>query len=500
MTTTNKKALAISLYLNYLVHGIGLIILTQNMQALGHFWNVPIATVSYVVSGIGIGRLLAYFTFGYLSDRFGRKFLIYVGILTYLVFFLGMPLVTNITAAYGLAILAGIANSALDSGTYPTFMEMGGKESASNVFIKAFMSLGEFILPLLVTLLEARSWWYGWSFMLAATILVINLGLVTRVTFPERNRTDQQDVVTATQLPKNQRWLATVALSIYGYTTMAIMILFTQWITLFATNELGYSGIVAHGLLSLYSIGSITGVIVIFILLRRQVSETRLLVVANAVSLLALVVMLNTHQEWLTAAAAFIFGFTAAGGMMQVGLNLFLRLYPAHKGLVTGTYFTFGSIATFTVPIFTGWLSKQSIASALGSDILVGIIGLVMVLIVWWALGKQTSLTAARQRINHLDRLIVRLLAKRFDAVTAVNEAKQEAHLPVLDASREERVLERVAHFDPNQRTKPYMQEIYKTVMSASRDYQHDLSNARTDADLSQDGRGALQTSNGKDA
>ena len=76
MTKSTKRTLAICLYLNYLVHGFGLIILAQNMQALGHLWGVPLATVSYVVSGIGIGRLLAYFTFGYLSDRFGRKFLI----------------------------------------------------------------------------------------------------------------------------------------------------------------------------------------------------------------------------------------------------------------------------------------------------------------------------------------------------------------------------------------------------------------------------------------
>ncbi|WP_439709737.1 hypothetical protein [Secundilactobacillus paracollinoides] len=107
MSNSQKRILSICLYLNYLVHGFGLIILTQNMQSLGHFWGVPIATVSYVVSGIGIGRLLAYFVFGYLSDRFGRKFLIYVGVFSYLIFFLGMPFVKNIQLAYLFAIMLG---------------------------------------------------------------------------------------------------------------------------------------------------------------------------------------------------------------------------------------------------------------------------------------------------------------------------------------------------------------------------------------------------------
>ncbi|MFT8909005.1 MAG: hypothetical protein ABF908_09205, partial [Lentilactobacillus diolivorans] len=92
LTKSNKRRLSISLYLNYLVHGIGLIILTQNMQALGKFWNVPIATVSYVISGVGIGRLLAYFLFGYLSDKFGRRRLVYIGIFSYMAFLSGFHL------------------------------------------------------------------------------------------------------------------------------------------------------------------------------------------------------------------------------------------------------------------------------------------------------------------------------------------------------------------------------------------------------------------------
>ena len=59
MTNKMKLHLSLSLYINYIIHGFGLIILAQNMASLGHLWNAPIATVSYVVSGIGIGRLLA---------------------------------------------------------------------------------------------------------------------------------------------------------------------------------------------------------------------------------------------------------------------------------------------------------------------------------------------------------------------------------------------------------------------------------------------------------
>lgn len=400
MTNKMKLHLSLSLYINYIIHGFGLIILAQNMASLGHLWNAPIATVSYVVSGIGIGRLLAYFTFGYLSDRFGRKLLIYIGMGTYLIFFTGIPFAPNIQVAYVLSILAGVANSGLDSGTYPTFMEMGGKESASNVFIKAAMSLGEFVLPLLVTMLEAKSMWFGWSFMLPVALLVINLILVTRVQFPHRNQAHQTGVVREGNISSAKKWIASGALSIYGYSSMAVMILFTQWITMYSTKELGYSSLVAHGLLSLYSLGSISGVVIVFALLRRQVSESLLLIVNNLISLLALIVICMTTVQMVSAVGAFIFGFTAASGMMQVALNMFLRLFPTHKGIVTGTYFMFGSIATFTVPIVTGWLSKTSIALAMQFDILIAILGTIVVIVAAVMLREKHALSTMERVVS----------------------------------------------------------------------------------------------------
>nr|WP_252894970.1 MFS transporter [Liquorilactobacillus satsumensis] len=158
MDTNMKKRLSLSLYLNYFVHGIGLIILAQNMQTLGHLWQSPLATVSYVISGVGIGRLLAYLLLGSLADRYGRKSFVFLGMGSYLLFFVGILLAPpNIQVAYLLAILAGVANSALDSGTYPTFAELGDRSSSANVLLKAFISLGEFVLPLCVALLENQT-------------------------------------------------------------------------------------------------------------------------------------------------------------------------------------------------------------------------------------------------------------------------------------------------------------------------------------------------------
>ncbi|GAY73947.1 MFS transporter [Lentilactobacillus kosonis] len=381
MEPTLRKKLSLILYINYIIHGIGLIILTQNMQSLGKFWHVPIATVSYVISGIGIGKLIAYFLFGYLSDRFGRKRMVMLGMMSYLVFFIGMPFTTNLVMAYGLAILAGVANSAFDAGTYPTFIEMGGNAGASNVFIKAFMSLGEFILPLIVATLETNKLWFGWSFILPCGLLIINLWLMWSVKFPDVSVETISAEQTDNQLHGIRKLISAVALSMYGYTSMAIMILFTQWITVFAQRKLGLSLIMAHGLLSLYSIGSIAGVIATFVILKIGVAEEKVLLCSTLISLLALFSIGTLTNQFLMAVAAGIFGFTAVGGVLQVALNLLLKMFPVHKGIITGLYMTFGSIATFTIPIITGKLANSNIQSVINFDVLIGIVGAILALI-----------------------------------------------------------------------------------------------------------------------
>lgn len=175
--------LSLSLYLNYIAHEFALLIVAQNMTTLSAAWHQPLAVVFYIISGVGVGRLIAYPITGYFSDKLSRKLFVYLGMLCYFTFAVGIPFSNKIAIAYSLAILAGVANSALDTRTYTTFVEMGGGNGKYNVLLKAVVSIGEFILPLLVTLFRDLHLWFGWSFMIMAGILVINAILLFRKNF-----------------------------------------------------------------------------------------------------------------------------------------------------------------------------------------------------------------------------------------------------------------------------------------------------------------------------
>ncbi|MDP1335067.1 MFS transporter, partial [Klebsiella pneumoniae] len=71
--------------------------------------------------------------------------------------------------------MAGLANSFLDSGTYPSLMESFPHSACrANVLIKAFVSAGQFLLPFIISLLIWAYLWFGWSLVIAASLFVLS--------------------------------------------------------------------------------------------------------------------------------------------------------------------------------------------------------------------------------------------------------------------------------------------------------------------------------------
>ncbi|EFR30889.1 chorismate mutase [Eremococcus coleocola] len=81
-------------------------------------------------------------------------------------------------------------------------------------------------------------------------------------------------------------------------------------------------------------------------------------------------------------------------------------------------------------------------------------------------------LEAERQRIDQIDQEIVALFEARMETVLQVAQYKLDHDLPVLDASREHLVIEKVRGKLNNPELAPYLTELYQTMMAQSRAYQ----------------------------
>lgn len=385
--TRSYRPLCLSLYLNYFVHGIGVLILAQNMDALAARWG-SLADVMSVIGMLGIGRLIVLFVSGKLSDKYGRKPFVLLGMITYIAFFLGILVSPTTAVACVFGILAGIANSFLDAGTYPALIE-SYPESASTVtvLLKAFISAGQFLLPLFIGVLVMMNAWYGWSFIVAAVILALNFVIMLKMGFPVMNRVGNSDKNDASEAPveapKSKWYLEGICFVLYGYISQATFYLISQWLTKYGVAVAQMPDLAARSLMSYYSIGSLACVFFTAFITKKGVRPITLLVVYTLISTLAIGGLYYYPSASLAPILSAVVGFSAAGGVMQLGLVMMTEMFPKGKGTMTGIFYTTGSIASFTIPVVTGHMADSGINSIMGLDAAIALAGFIVACIIY---------------------------------------------------------------------------------------------------------------------
>ncbi|MQS52002.1 MFS transporter [Companilactobacillus mishanensis] len=383
MDRTERVKFSWHLYLNYLIHGMAIVVLAQNMNVLGDQWHVSDAKVAMVISSLGIGRLLVLYFSGLLSDKYGRKLFVRMGILTYIPFFIGIVLSPNVYVAYFFGILAGMANSFLDSGTYPALMEtFPTNATTANVLIKAFASIGELILPIFVTILEAFNLWHGYSFIFCAAVLALNYLFIRKAKFVEVDVSGIKFKDSKSKLSVVEKVNA-VTLTVYGYIAMSTFYLVSQWLTKYGQEALNMNTAHARYLVSIYSMGSIVGVIITTVLTSRHLLKgTHIMFLSTVVSFVTLTTMTAILNPTVILIGSFLVGASAAGGVLQVGLTIMSELFPKRKGMVTGIYYTAGGLSSFTIPVITGFLYNNGVRSIMVFDCVIAVIGVLCSVVV----------------------------------------------------------------------------------------------------------------------
>ena len=78
---------------------------------------------------------------------------------------------------------------------------------------------------------------------------------------------------------------------------------------------------------------------------------------------------------------SFVVGFSAAGGVMQLGLTVMASFFPKGKGAITGAFYTAGSIASFTIPLVTGVMASN-LANIFLFDVFIALAGFVLAVLI----------------------------------------------------------------------------------------------------------------------
>lgn len=83
-----------------------------------------------------------------------------------------------------------------------------------------------------------------------------------------------------------------------------------------------------------------------------------------------------------------------------------------------------------------------------------------------------TKLEECRDKIDQIDTQIIKLFEERMDVVKEVTSYKIENNLPVLDSSREAKMLEKNLNKIENEEYKTYYEDVLLGFLKASKDMQ----------------------------
>lgn len=390
----NKKSylpLVLSLYINFIFQGIAAIVISQNLNLYQERWNASLSQVTLVISAIGIGRILSLPFSGYFSDIFGRKKSVLFGIISYIIFFSGLLLAYDYCLAFITSLAAGFGNAFLDTSTYPTVTEAYPEEKHStslSVLNKAFISIGQFIFPILTGWTISQKWYFGWILIVCILVLMLNYFLINLMSFPPTGVNPQTKVsVDVDRMKDNHRIKARFAIEgicllVFSFVSVSLFNILVLWIPTFAENFLKVSKSQSILLVSVYSAASFVSVFLTSFVMSKGIKATTFILVCLGMTILSIGLMLVLPISQTVIFSSLVIGFFAAGGIWQIGLALLLEFFPEKRGVRTSYYSLATAISVAVTPYLTGIMAEHEIRWVFFYQLFLAVIGLIAVAIV----------------------------------------------------------------------------------------------------------------------
>lgn len=379
----DKKYLpsALILYLNYFIHGIGCSILSQQVvkELLAEQWGIgDVMAVTSVAAALGLGRLISLPFAGPLSDKLGRRISVLIGVASYAIFFVGIAFSPNMAVAYVAAVLGGIANSFLDTATYPAVAEIMYKYTGiATMGIKFFISIAQLLMPFFLGMVAGSAMSYLMLPLVAAVVIVILGVLAIFAPLPAASESGKKESLI--ENIKNAHFsVESVALILIGFTSTAT---FQLWLNCAQTLGKEIAGIPSETvsiMQTYYSAGTMVALIVTSFLITKF-KQVRFLVIYPAISVIMLALVYMIKSPTICYVGAFVIGYAAAGGVLQMATATVNDLFPKIKGTITSLVMIASSLCNYTI---LSAAAKMTATNVIVMNIVITVIGVLLAVFV----------------------------------------------------------------------------------------------------------------------
>lgn len=357
---------AFVLYISYFVHGIGVSILGQYKQNFAGAWGAStltdgsfdVSSVLLVIAALGLGRLISLPISGPLSDKLGRKVCSLIGIACYVVYFLGIVFAPNMYMAYVFALVGGAANSFLDTGVIPACLEILVESSGlATILTKLFVSLGQYVLPVMMGFVAANALPYTTVFFIMAALILIDGILIALMPMPPMNGVAKTNGGKSPAVKQKMKFTPqSIALICIGFTCTST---FQLWLN--CSQEFGkLCGMENPSQIqSYYSMGTIIAVLLTAVIIKSWVKPVRIILIYPAIATVMLIAVYLIQTPFICIVGGFVIGFSAAGGVLQMVTATANDMFPENKGKITSIVMIASSLANYIILNVAGVITKS---------------------------------------------------------------------------------------------------------------------------------------------
>lgn len=372
---------ALILYLNYFIHGIGCSILSQQVvkETLIAQWGInDVMQVTAIAAALGLGRLVSLPFAGPLSDKLGRRISVLIGVASYVIFFVGIAFSPNMQVAYIAAVLGGIANSFLDTATYPAVAEIIYEYTGiATMGIKFFISISQLLMPFFLGVFAGSSMSYLMLSIVAGIVIAVLGVLAIFMPLPEESSSSKSESF-IDNLKNAHFSLESVALILIGFTSTATFQLWLNCAQTFGKEVAGIPSESVSIMQTYYSAGTMVALVVTSLLITKF-KQVRFLVIYPAISAVMLVLVYLIKTPTICYIGAFTLGYAAAGGVLQMATATVNDLFPKIKGTITSLVMIASSLCNYTI---LSAASKMTAMNVIIMNLVITVIGVVLAVFV----------------------------------------------------------------------------------------------------------------------
>ena len=350
----NKYTGAVAVvYMCMFLEGAGNIIVASTKASLMEHFGVDLAAIGIVMMVNSIACGLFPMITGSLSDKFGRKIVIFCGTILFAIFFLSVPLIRYYPLLILLTFVQGLGYCATDPSSQATIFDAYEDAAPKMPLVQLAFASGAFTAPIIIGYIYDNDINWKFSYILYGVLFLMLMVFVATRKFPpsakERVSASSPKYIFK-QEPKPFReglviCLYMAALSIgYGF--------ISRWVDVYMIDVFGFSNAAAVKVMGTYQIGCIMGA-VLNLFLTKKFHTTILLISHTTIGLGAMamgVFSMNSN--------VFIIGLLIAGAVLgslfSLCVGLLGQLFPKNSGAATGSLSSSSSICLALSSLIAG--------------------------------------------------------------------------------------------------------------------------------------------------